>query len=94
MKKRLIKALCYLPEGQGIELGEDTFLTGMLDGSNKIYGFGKINGKIIVLNGSCGGYPISDIDMEDLRYIFNYSAPNIFNKIKEFKYRIYDIDMI
>ena len=30
MKKRLIKALCYVPEGQYVSLGDDTFLTGYL----------------------------------------------------------------
>lgn len=94
MKKRLIKALSHLPEGQGIQLGNDTFLTGMLDGSDKIYGFGKIDGLIRVLNGSDDGYSIDDIDKEDLSYIFNYSSPNIYKKIVSSQYRITDIDMI
>jgi hypothetical protein len=89
MKKKLINALCYLPEGQAIQLDDDTFLTGFLDGSDKIYGFGKLDGEIRVLNGS-GDYSIDDIDKKDLEYVFYLS--NIFEKIKTYQYKIYDMD--
>jgi hypothetical protein len=91
MKKRLIRLLAFLPEGQGINLLDDTFLTGMLDGSDKIYGFGKENGEIVVITGSSMfSYPVSDMDKEDLNYVFNLSSPNIFEKIKTAQYRIDD----
>lgn len=87
MKKRLIKALCYVPEGQYVSLGDDTFLTGYLDGSEKIYGFGRLNGEIIVISRD-GEENINYLSKEDLRYIFNLSSPNIFQKIKTYQYPI------
>ena len=94
MKKKLIKALSFLPDGQGIELGEDTFLTGMLDGSDKIYGFGRNGDEYVVIQGSTTTYPIMDMDKEDLDYIFKFSTPNIYKKIKTASYRIEDIENI
>ena len=91
MKKRLIKALYYIPDGQGISLGSDTFLTGLLDGSDKIYGFGREGNNYIVI-GSGGNYPIDDLTKDDLRYIF--AGSSIYVKIKSFDYKIYDINMI
>lgn len=88
MKKKLIKVLSFLPDGQQIELGEDTFLTGMLDGSEKIYGFGRIGDEYVVISRD-GEYPIMDMDKKDLHYIFKYS--NIYDKIKKASYRISDI---
>ena len=94
MKKKLIKALSFLPEGQGIHLNEDVFLTGYLDGSDKIYGFAKQDGEIVVITGSSTGtYPVSDMDEEDIQYVFNLSSPNIFDKIKTSQYKIIDIDL-
>lgn len=85
MKKRLIKALCYVPEGQYVSLGEDTFLTGYLDGSEKIYGFGRLDGKLVVISRD-GKYRIEDLSDEDLEYIFKLS--DIFKKIKTYQYPI------
>jgi hypothetical protein len=91
MKKRLIKALYYIPDGQCISLGNDTFLTGLLDGSDKIYGFGREgNNYIVIANGYT--YSIDDLTKDDLRYIF--AGSSIYAKIKSFDYMIYDIDMI
>lgn len=91
MKKKLIKALCYIPEGQYVSLGDDTFLTGLLDGSEKIYGFGRLNGELVVIN-SNSEYPIDGLTTGDLRYIFNLSSPNIYEKIKTYQYFIEHID--
>lgn len=91
MKKRLIKALYYIPDGQAISLGEDTFLTGLLDGSDKIYGFGREGDNYIVI-GSDGTYPIDNLTKDDLRYIF--AGSSIYVKIRSFDYKIYDINMI
>jgi len=85
MKKRLIKALCYVPEGQYVSLGDDTFLTGYLDGSEKIYGFGRLDGELVVISRD-GEYRIEDLEDEDLEYMFELS--HIFEKIKTFKYPI------
>ncbi len=94
MKKKLIKALSFLPDGQGIDLGEDKFLTGMLDGSDKIYGFAREGNEYVVIGSSSTNYPIRDMDKEDLDYVFKFSVPNIYNKIKTASYRIEDIENI
>lgn len=89
MKKRLIKALRYVPNGQFIELGDDTFLTGNLDGFDKIYGFGKLeDGELVVITRD-GEQPFDILTKDDLNYMFNLSS--IFKKIKNYEYRIYDI---
>ncbi len=92
MKKKLIKALQFLPDGFGIDLGEDTFLTGYLDGSDKIYGFGRDGDDIIVIAGTMFNYPIGDMDKPDLKYIFNLS--DIYEKILRGEYEVVDIDFI
>jgi hypothetical protein len=85
MKKKLIKALCYVPEGQYVSLGDDTFLTGYLDGSDKIYGFGKLDGRLVVITRD-GEYSIDNIGDDDLKFMFKFS--NIFEKIKTYQYPI------
>jgi hypothetical protein len=85
MKKKLIKALYYLKEGEAISLDNDTFLTGLLDGSDKIYGFGRLNNLLVVLNGS-SNYSIDYLTGDDLNYIFKHSL--IYDNIVG---RIYDI---
>ena len=96
MKKKLIKLLAFLSEGKGITLGNDVFLTGKeLDGSDKVYGFVKVDGVInIITRQSRDGYPIEDMDKEDLKYIFKLSAPNIANKIQEMKYEIVEANEV
>jgi hypothetical protein len=91
MKKRLIKALSFLPNNQMIDLANDTFLTGYLDGSDKIYGFGRIDNEYMVITGDTP-YPISDMDKEDLQYVFRLSTPNIFANIKGACYQIINIE--
>jgi hypothetical protein len=87
MKKKLIKALAYLENGTGIHLGEDVFLTGYLDGSDKLYGFYCEDNGLFVSERS-GTYSINDIGKDELTYIFNLSAPNIFKKICNKEYEI------
>ena len=79
-----------IPEGKALDLEDDTFLTGMLDGSDKIYGFRKIDGEILVVSrgGDSYGWGISSMDAEDADYICNTSAPNILKKIKAKEYEI------
>lgn len=89
-KQKLIKILSYLKDDQALQLGDDTFLcTGGLDGSDKIYGFIKEAGELKVFTRQCNeGYPIKDMDKDDLDYIFNLSTPNIIVKIGLKKYPI------
>jgi len=78
-----------IPEGKALNLGEDVFLTGELDGSDKIYGFINDEKEILVVSrGASSGYPINDMDKEDVDYIFGLSSPNILSKIKTNKYKI------
>lgn len=83
-----------IPEEKALSLGEDVFLTGReLDGSDKVYGFYKSSGELNVVTRECDtGYPINQMDEEDIDYIVNNSVPNILNKIKENKYEIVEID--
>lgn len=92
MKKRLIKVLSFLPEGQGIYLGNDVFLTGLLNGSDKIYGFAKINGEYMVVT-SDTEYPINDMDDVDIKFVF-HGNPCIYDKITTASYRIDDFENI
>jgi hypothetical protein len=89
-KQKLIKLLSYLKNDQSLQLGDDTFLcTGGLDGSDKIYGFVKEAGELKVISRQCSeGYPIADMDKDDLDYIFKLSTPNIAEKIGLKKYEI------
>lgn len=68
----LRSAIDFLQEGEGIELGSDTFLvTGGLDGSDKCYGFIRDNGELLCVTRQCSdGYPIASMEFEDLDYIF------------------------
>jgi hypothetical protein len=92
MKKKLITMLAYLKEGEGIELAEDTFLVGKeLDGSDKCYGFIKRDGQLLVVTRqSSSGYPVEDMDREDLQYMFKLSS--VSEEIKNQKYKIVDAD--
>jgi hypothetical protein len=94
--QRLKEALDYLKDGEGIFLRskdqkgylDDVFLVGeLLDGSDKCYGFGKVNGVIQAVTRECSdGFPITDMDKDAITYIFNLSAPNIYKKILKRKY--------
>lgn len=87
MKKKLIKMLSFLEDGKGIELGNDTFLVGECDGSDKIYGFFKSDNELFVVSRQCSdGYPIEQMDKEDLSYMFKLSS--ISKKIEERKYKV------
>ena len=86
MKKlsKLINALNYLPNNYRLYLGNDVFLTGLLDGSDKIYGFIRLDCELFVDGGN--QYPIQDMDADDLNYIFNQSE--MFDNIIAKKYEI------
>lgn len=97
MKKKieqLTKFLSHLKEGEGVDLAEDTFLcTGGLDGSDKIYGFTKEDGKLLVISREVSdGYPIGQMDKDDLDYMFNGSK--ISEKLKNKKYETVEADEI
>ena len=60
---------------------------------NKVYGFAKENEELVVITRECSdGYPITDIDNDDLRYIFKYS--DIYKKILNKEYDIVEKDEI
>lgn len=85
--EQLKSILSFLKDGEGISLGEDTFLvTGGLDGSDKCYGFTKYDGKLLCVTRECSeGYPIEEMNKGDLNYIFNGSKINgtsIIDKLK------------
>ena len=84
----LKKALSYLKNGEGVNLGEDTFLVGTeLDGSDKCYGFFKDGDELFAVTRECSrGFPIDQMDYEDFEYMFNGS--DVFKKIREKKYSI------
>ena len=77
LKQIEIALLKAIPDGESIELGEDTFLTGMLDGSDKIYGFSNEGGKILVDGGGSSEWPISSMDKADVDYLFSELLKNI-----------------
>lgn len=83
MKKKLIKALSFLQDGEKLELGEDTFLTQECDGADKLYGFFMVN-RCLMVEERSGTYPIDEMETQDLKYIFNSS--NIYYKILDRKY--------
>lgn len=72
MIQQLKDALVYIKDGKGVHLENDVFLCGdELDGSDKIYGFKRIDGELMVESRSCvGGYPIQDLTKQDLEYVF------------------------
>ena len=84
---KLITALDYLKNNEQLELGNDTFLTGYLDGSEKIYGWLRYDGNLYVISRD-GEYPIEQMGKEDIKYIFSLS--NIYEKILLKKYEIVD----
>lgn len=79
--KQLESILSFLKEGEGIELGVDTFLvTGGLDGSDKCYGFIRDNGELLCVTRQCSdGYPITQMESGDLNHIF---TSEIIKKLK------------
>ena len=97
MKKKLIEALSFLPDGQGIDFGDDTFLTGLFDGSDKIYGIGRDKDVYNVISRG-GEYPINDMEDGDIEYIFanifKDRPYSIYEKIKSACYRIEDTENI
>lgn len=87
-KQRLIKALSYLKDGKGVDFLDDTFLVGKeQDGSDKMYGIINRGGELLCITRECSsGYPIRDMDDEDIDYIFDMTK--MFEKIKDKKYPI------
>lgn len=92
--KKLKKLLDYIPEGKGIHLGEDVFLVGEeLDGSDKCYGFYKEDSEFFIVTRGCmEGYPINDMNKEDLNYIFNLSDIHI--KLSKKHYEVVEKQML
>lgn len=90
MLKKFREALeaMNLKEGQAVDLGNDRFLTGYLDGSDKIYGFGKFGDDFYVKDSnSMDGYPIGDLERDDLKYIMSDVLPKLSKyEINEFEY--------
>lgn len=83
---KLKEALNYIPINKGISLQEDKFLIGLLDGSEKFYGFYNQEGILLLITSETSfGYPIENINKDDLKYIFN---SDIYFNIKEQKYAI------
>lgn len=72
-------------DGFEFDLGEKTFLTNMLDGSDKIYGF-KVtdadNNEVEVDNGG-SGFPLTDMDNEDIDFLFTrvLGEPSIYDNL-------------
>lgn len=98
-KQKLEKTLLkLLPTNNKLELGDKTFLTGYLDGSDKIYGFINYGGRIFV-NGNGCIYPISDMESGDIRYIFNLSSiykdilKNVYDIIELEDYEIHNLSL-
>lgn len=85
MLRKLIEALTFLKDGNGMHLQEDVFLCGKeLDGSDKLYGFKSVDNDLYVeTRSSSDGYPITDMDKGDLEYIFD---SEIYQKIVDKKY--------
>lgn len=97
MKKRdkIEKALLKLiPINKAIYLGDDVFLTGMLDGADKIYGFINEDGKILVEASTTNPYSFDNMDKKDIDYIYGLSVPNIYSKIKNKQYPIIEIEQL
>lgn len=94
MIERLRTALKNLPEGKGVDLGEDTFLVeGGLDGSDKCYGFVRREGELLVITREASdGYPIADMDKRDLDYMFGQSP--VIDKIEKGKYETVEADFL
>lgn len=91
-KRLLIGYLGHLKVGEGITLGDDTFLTGTFDGSDKLYGFIN-NGELQVVERS-GEYPISELGKGELRYIFETSTPSIAKRLADKFYLVVGEDDI
>jgi hypothetical protein len=85
MLRKLIEALTFLKNDNGIHLHEDVFLCGKeLDGSDKLYGFKSVDNDLYVETRECSdGYPIRDMDKDDLEYIF---GSQIYEKILNKEY--------
>lgn len=84
-----------IPEGKGLNLGEDVFLCGLLAGEDKVYGFFKEDGALyVVTRESSRGFPVNEMEKDDIDYIVGLSAPNILKKIKSNKYQIVEINEI
>ena len=93
MRDKLQKMLDYIPEDKGISLEDDIFLVGELDGSDKIYGFIKVEDELLVVSRQVSdGYPVSDMDKGDLDYMFKLSS--ISKKIEKKKYGLVDSDEV
>lgn len=78
-----------LGENQRLDLGNDIFLLGDLDGSDKVYGWIKVNNSIYVETRN-GYYSNVELEKEAIKYIFKLSE--IFNRLKMNLYIIEDLD--
>lgn len=87
MKKKLIKLIQQiLPHENELNLNDDVFLIGLMDGSDKFYGFENVGGEIMAITrDSPDGYPITDMDQADVKYIFD---AGIFEKLSTGYYKI------
>jgi hypothetical protein len=95
-KTQLVDQLSFLTEGEALSLGEDTFLCGELDGSDKIYGFFREDGEIMVKTRQ-GSYPVMDMENAEINYIFNdspFREKTIFSKIENNDYQITDAESL
>jgi hypothetical protein len=89
--QKLTGALKNLREGFGIHLGNDTFLCGELDGSDKIYGFSRKGDTLHAHSRQClDGYPITQLDKDDIAYMFRLSE--VFEKISKGVYKQKTLD--
>lgn len=86
---KLIIALSTLNNEERLSLDNDTFLTGFLDGSDKIYGWFKLDDNLYVESRD-GEYPIEDMEKEDISYIFGLSG--IYKKIINKEYNVDNLD--
>lgn len=78
-----------LPMDKGIVLGDDTFLNGLLDGSEKVYGFcvSPFDEEALVI-GNGDVYSVDQLSKADLEYIYTFILPKLGS------YLILDIDKI
>ncbi len=92
--KKLEQALNKaIPEGKALSLGEDIFLTGLLAGEDKVYGFFKKDGELkVVTREAADGFPVSDMDRADIDFIFFSFPPTVFTKIQKEEYEIVEAD--
>ena len=89
-REKLVKRLLtVIPLNHRLELGNDTFLTGYLDGSDKIYGWVNIDNTIYVetRDGICD---MDIMEKADISYVFNSSS--IYENIGKGVYECEELD--